>query len=137
MIHGVFLTSDALQFPEACGLHGGARTGPKAIPDCIHFFDAADVGLKLSDPNKTARPFGPGLLVAEAVKDSLFASAGLQAEDLIVKVGAEDVNKDGHYASGRLSFNRLLRRELARWEEFTLTVKRDDKVLELTVPAKD
>jgi hypothetical protein len=133
---GVFLTQMELVFPKSCSLGGAARTGPKAIPGCVHFFDSADVGLKVSTQVREGGLLPTGVRVTEIEKDSPFAKAGLQAEDVVTKVSGEEIPQ-ADYNPRELVFNRLLRRRLAIGEEVTLTVRRGDRAIELTVPPKD
>jgi hypothetical protein len=133
-ISGVFLTPEELRFSQNCSLHGASRTGEKALPSCVHFFDAADVGIKVTIQGRGTAIIPKGVRVTEVEKGTPFAEAGLQAEDVVLKVSGEEIN-DEHRRD--LQFSRALRRKLAVDEEVTLTVQRDDKVLDLTVRPRD
>jgi S1-C subfamily serine protease len=133
-IGGVFLTPGEIGFSKACSLHGAARTGDKALPGCVHFFDAADVGVKVTMQSRGAATVPNGVRVTDVEKGTPFAEASLQAEDVVIKVSGEDIN-DEHRRD--LQFSRALRRKLAVGEGVALTVRRDDKVIEITVPPKD
>ena len=132
----VFISTREVEFPN--GQHGGCvvRTGEAHPLNFIKFFDPAEAGVEASADADGGR-VPDGVLVKSAAGDKSFAAAGLRAGDVITAVGDEKIDPSGTALDQFDSFRRPLRKALAADEEFTLTVRRGDKTLELTVRPAD
>ena len=108
------------------------RTGDAVPLGFIHWFDPAEAGVEAC-----ADDHADGVLVKSVAKDKPFSAAGLQAGDVVTAVADEKVDTGDKAADRFDSFRRSLRKALAADEEFTLTVRRGDKTLELTVHPAD
>lgn len=89
--------------------------------DKVRPFDLSRLGLGLTGRDGQA-------VVAKVDPASRFGKAGLQVGDRVTGVGPYPVASDAECL-------RRLRRELAEFWPFTLSVRRGDRTLELTVPA--
>ena len=136
MADGVFLSSGEIGFRAGSSLHGTARTGVACPLHFIKFFDPAEAGVDATAVDGRRR-VPDGVLVKSVAKDKPFAAAGLQEGDVITAVAGEK-NSEGVGTDDQLdSFRRPLRKALAAGEEFTLTVRRGDKTIDLTVRPAD
>ncbi len=136
MTGGVFISAREVEFP-----HGGkdrcvVRTGETHPLNFIKFFNPAEAGVEVSADGDGGR-VPDGVRVKGVAKDKPFAAAGLQAGDVITAVGGEKIDASGKADDQFDSFRRPLRKALAADEPFTLTVRRGDKTLELTVRPTD
>jgi hypothetical protein len=127
----VILSCGEIKFPNSTPTDRAVLRSGEAVPfKFIKFFDLAEAGVEVSKCDG-------GVAVASVAKGKAFADAGLQKDDVVTAVDGEKVTKGGGSHDEVDQFRRSLRKKLAAGEEATLTVRRGDKTLELTVLPED
>ncbi len=115
-----------------------SRIGKKIIikegtPDplgFVKFFELADVGLVVADPDPRDQA-GPAEVRFTEVRKGLPFASGLHAGDVVTAL-------DGTKVTSKENFRRLLRRKLAQGgPNITFTVRRSEKRLDIPIPVKD